>query len=190
MRMFTNYHNMGEQAAGKPRRSWLRVLLVAAVLGLAGTALLSVSGCGFKVRGADLGLPFKTIAIQGNQEVTREVRRFLGSQPSVKLVEKPTEAEVVMIVTSQNLGRSVVAFSSTGRPREIQLRMRVAYRITDGFGVELTAPQDISQTRDISVSESEALAMTSAEDFMKNDMNRDIAQQLVRRLRAVKLPAP
>jgi LPS-assembly lipoprotein len=68
--------------------------------------------------------------------------------------------------------------------------MRVAYRITDGFGIELVAPQEIAQTRDISVSESEALAMTSAEDFMRNDMNRDIAQQLIRRLRAVKLPAP
>lgn len=190
MRMFTNYHTMGEQALGKPRRSWLRIFFVAAVLGITGAALLSVSGCGFKVRGFDLGLPFKKIAIQGTQEVTREVRRFVSGQPSIKIVEKSTEAEVVLIVVSQNLERSVVAFSSAGRPREIQLRMRVAYRITDGFGIELTAPQEISQTRDISVSESEALAMTSAEDFMRNDMTRDIAQQLIRRLRAVKLPTP
>ena len=114
----------------------------------------------------------------------------MGGQPNIKVVQKPVEAQVVLIVTNQILDRSVVAFSSAGRPREIQLRMRVAYRITDGFGVELTAPQEISQTRDISVSESEALAMTSAEDFMKNDMNRDIGQQLIRRLRAVKLPTP
>jgi LPS-assembly lipoprotein len=190
MRMFTNYHTMGEQAQGRRRRVWLRVFLIAAVLGIAGIALLNVSGCGFKVRGFDLSLPFKTIAIQGKQDVTREVRRFIGGQPGIKLVEKTTEAEVVLIVISQNLERSVVAFSSAGRPREIQLRMRVAYRITDGLGVELSVPQEISQTRDISVSESEALAMTSAEEFMRSDMSRDIAQQIVRRLRVVKPPAP
>ena len=190
MRMFTNYHTMGEQAAGKRRRNWLRIFWIAAVLSVAGIALLTVSGCGFKVRGFDLNLPFKTMAIQGKQDVTREVRRFVSGQPSIKIVEKSTEAEVVLIIVSQNIERSVVAFSSAGRPREIQLRMRVAYRITDGLGIELTPPQEIAQTRDISVSESEALAMTSAEDFMRNDMNRDIAQQLVRRLRAVKLPAP
>jgi LPS-assembly lipoprotein len=190
MRMFTNYHKMSEQAAGKRRANWLRIFLIAAVLGFAGTALLSVSGCGFKVRGVDLGFPFKKIAIQGSQDVTREVRRFVSGQPSTQIVEEPTKAEVVLIVVSQNVERSVVAFNSAGRPREIQLRTRVAYRITDGLGIELAPPQEISQTRDISVSESEALAMTSAEDFMQNDMSRDIAQQLVRRLRAVKLPAP
>jgi LPS-assembly lipoprotein len=190
MRMFTNFHNMGANGSGRQRRSWVRILLVTAILGVAGASLLSLSGCGFKVRGFDLGLPFKTISIQGDKEVAREVRRSVGGQPGITVVEKPTEAEVVLIVAAQTLERSVVAFSSAGRPREIQLRMRVAYRITDGFGIELVAPQEIAQTRDISVSESEALAMTSAEDFMRNDMNRDIAQQLIRRLRAVKLPAP
>lgn len=190
MRMFTNYYDMGAGAARQRRRSWIRAVVVAIVIGLVGVSLLTMTGCGFKVRGFDLGLQFQTIAIQGNQQVTRELRRFIGGQPNIKVVQKPVEAQVVLIVTNQILDRSVVAFSSAGRPREIQLRMRVAYRITDGFGVELTAPQEISQTRDISVSESEALAMTSAEDFMKNDMNRDIAQQLIRRLRAVKLPTP
>lgn len=188
MRMFTNYQNMGGQAAGSRLHKWLRLFFVTAVLGIAGTALLNLSGCGFQVRGFDLGLPFKKIAIQGSQELAREVHRLIGSQPGISIPEKPSEAEVVLIVSSQQVERSVVAFSSAGRPREIQLRMRVTFRITDGYGVELTAPQEISQTRDISVSESEALAMTSAEDFMRNDMTRDIAQQVIRRLRALKLP--
>ena len=190
MRMFTNYHNMGAQASGNKHRAWARALLVAVALFISGASLVNLTGCGFRVSGFDLKLPFQTIAIQGTQDVTREIRRLMGGQQGVKVVTKPTEAQVVLTVTGQNLERFIVAYSSTGRPREIQLRMRVAYRITDGFGVELTAPQEISQTRDISVSESEVLAMASAEDFMKADMNRDIAQQLIRRLRAVKLPTP
>lgn len=190
MRMFTNYHTMGAQAAGKRRRSWVRVLLIAAVSGLAVAALVGLSGCGFKARGLDLGLGFKTIAVQGNQAVTNEVRRLLQAQTNTTMTDKSIEAEIVLIVISQNLEQSAIAFNSAGRPREIQLRTRVVYRITDRFGVELVPPQELSQSRDISVSESEALALKNAEEFMRSDMNRDIAQQLVRRLRAVKLPTP
>jgi LPS-assembly lipoprotein len=190
MRMFTNYHNMSEHAPRRRCRGWVRALFLIALLGIASAALVSVSGCGFKVQGPEPNLPFKTLAIQGTQEVSRDIRQLLKGKPGITILEKSTEAEVVVLVVSQSVQRSIVAFSSAGRPREIQLRMRVTYRITDRFGVELSAPQEITQTRDISVSESEALAMTSAEEFMRNDMSRDIAQQLVRRLRAVKLPTP
>jgi LPS-assembly lipoprotein len=189
MRMFTNYHTMSAQAAGR-RRGWMRVLLIAAVSGLAVAALVGLSGCGFKARGLDLGLAFKHLKIEGNQAVTKDLQRILRNEPSIKLVEKSAESEVVLELISQSVNNTVIAFNSAGRPREIQLRTRVVYRITDRFGVELVPPQELSQTRDISVSESEALALANAEEFMKNDMNRDIAQQLVRRLRAVKLPAP
>jgi LPS-assembly lipoprotein len=84
--------------------------------------------------------------------------------------------------------RTVVACSAAGRPREIQLRMRVAYRVNDGFGSEISGPLEITQTRDLSINEAEFLAIGSAEAFMIEDMQRDIAQQLVRRLRAVRLP--
>ena len=184
MRMFTNYYDMGAGATQRRhRRNWFRTILIAVTLGL--VAVLA-SGCGFKIRGFDLGIPFKTVAIQGDGGVANEIRQMLYGQPKVKVVQKSVEAEAVLIVMSQALDRTVVAFSSSGRPREIQLRMRVSYRVTDGLAVELSSPQDLIQTRDITVSESEALAMTSAETFMIDDMQRDIAQQLIRRLRSVK----
>lgn len=184
MRMFTNYYDMGaEGAAKRRRRTWFRALMIAAALGL---AALLMSGCGFKIRGFDLGIPFKTVAIQGENGVANEIRQMLYGQPKVKIVLKPVEAEAVLVIMSQTVDRIVVAFSSSGRPREIQLRMRVSYRVTDGFAVELSSPQELMQTRDISVSESEALSVTTAENFMINDMQRDLAQQIIRRLRAVK----
>jgi LPS-assembly lipoprotein len=188
MRMFTNYRNMGAQAAGGRGPRWLRALLIAAVLGITGAALLSLSGCGFKAQGFDLGFGFNLLKIQGDQAVAKEIQRTLRNHPSIRLVEKSTEAEVILEVVSQSVNRTVVAFNSAGRPREIQLRTLVIFRVSDRYGVELVAPRELSQTRDISVSESEALALERAEDFMRTDMNRDIAQQLIRRLRAVKLP--
>jgi LPS-assembly lipoprotein len=105
-------------------------------------------------------------------------------------VANKSEAEIVLIIVSEQVDRTVVAFSSAGRPRELQLRMRVVYRVTDRLGIELSPPQEIAQSRDISVSESEALAFARAEEFALNDMQRDIAQQIIPRLRTVRLPAP
>ena len=139
------------------------------------------------MRGFDLGLPFKTIAIQGEFEVAREVRQMIESRPGVLIATKPMAAQVVLIVASQQLDRTVTAFNAAGRPREVQLRMRVTYRITDGLAIELSSTQEIVQIRDVSVTESEVLAQPAAEAFLREDMQRDIAQQLIRRLRAVKL---
>ncbi|MFZ9345994.1 MAG: LPS assembly lipoprotein LptE [Burkholderiaceae bacterium] len=153
----------------------------------AGAASIALVGCGFKMRGFDLGLPFKTIAIQGEFEVAREVRQMIESRPGVLIATKPMAAQVVLIVASQQLDRTVTAFNAAGRPREVQLRMRVTYRITDGLAIELSSTQEIVQIRDVSVTESEVLAQPAAEAFLREDMQRDIAQQLIRRLRAVKL---
>lgn len=188
MHMLTSSRHMQAQAREKRQGSWYRGLLTPVVLSFSCIALVTLSGCGFKVRGFDLGVAFKTISVQGNNEVAQEIRRSLSGRADLAIVEKPTEAEIVLVVASQSLERSVVAFSSAGRPREIQMRAKVIYRITDRFGIELSPPQQISETRDVSVSESEALAMVSAEDFMRGDLNRDIAQQIIRRLRAVKPP--
>jgi LPS-assembly lipoprotein len=152
-------------------------------------AMVLVTGCGFQVRGYDLGLPFSAIAVQSNASVGEEVRQIISTQSSILLVNDPAKAQVVLHVIAESLDRSVVAFSSAGRPREIQLRLRVLYRVTDNLAIELSPQQEIAQSRDISVSESEILAVRSAEDFVVNDMRRDIAQQIVRRLRAVRLPA-
>jgi len=156
---------------------------------LMAAAVLLVGGCGFQVRGYDLGLPFSAISVQSNSSVGDEVRQIIATQSSILLVNEPAKAQVVVHVMAESLERSVVAFSSAGRPREIQLRLRVLYRVTDNLAIELSPQQEITQSRDISVSESEILAVRSAEDFVVNDMRRDIAQQIVRRLRAVRLPA-
>jgi LPS-assembly lipoprotein len=158
-----------------------------AISAIAALTLL-VSGCGFALRGQSLDLPFKSILVEGSQGTASEVLQILRNKPGLTISSKRLEAQVVLTVISQQVDRTVVAFSAAGRPREIQLRMRVAYRINDGFGVELSGAQEIAQFRELSINEAEFLAIGGAESLMIEDMQRDIAQQLVRRLRAVRLP--
>ncbi len=159
-----------------------------AFLALFGLAVLGLSGCGFKMRGADLGLTFERVMITGNSNVARELSTRLKESPQVQVVTDAAQSQVILTVMAENIERTVVSFSAAGRPREIQMRMRIVYRVTDRFLVTLSPPQEISQTRDISVNENEALAMANAEAFMQRDMERDLTEQLIRRLRAIRLP--
>lgn len=178
--------------------------------GLIVAAALLLGGCGFSLRGYNHpDLPFNRIMIQSGGEVAKaspqseallsdtaqsnnalieELRYLMLSQTGVQIVSKASEAQVVLNILSQRFDRTIVAFNSAGRPREIEVRMRVAFKVNDGYSVEISPPQEISQRRNLSVNENETLSITSAENFMRNDMQRDIAGQIVRRLRAIKLP--
>lgn len=151
-------------------------------------ATLLAAGCGFKMRGADLGLPFQRIVLQGDHQITEELRESLLRQPSIQIKQKPIDAQVVLIVMGQRVDREVTAFNAAGRPREIQIRLRVTYRVTDGMAVELFPSQEIAQTQDLTVNEAEILSSSLAENVEIAAMQADIARQILRRLRAVKLP--
>jgi LPS-assembly lipoprotein len=88
---------------------------------------------------------------------------------------------------TQATERSIVAFNASGRPREILLRMRVTFRVADHTGIELVPQTEVTQIRDLSINEAEILANPISESALNDDMQKDIAWQILRRLRSVKL---
>ena len=69
--------------------------------------------------------------------------------------------------------------------RELQLRLRVRFRLYTPAGKELQA-DEIIQQRDLTYNETSALAKEGEAELLFRDMQNDIAQQLLRRLAAVK----
>jgi LPS-assembly lipoprotein len=74
--------------------------------------------------------------------------------------------------------------------REFQLRIKLRFRLRTHQGLELIAPTEITQQRDISFSESAVLAKEAEEALLYRDMQSDIVQQLLRRIAAVKSLTP
>jgi LPS-assembly lipoprotein len=74
--------------------------------------------------------------------------------------------------------------------REFQLRIKLRFRLRTPQGLELIAPTEITQQRDISFSESAVLAKEAEEALLYRDMQSDIVQQLLRRIAAVKSLTP
>ena len=81
---------------------------------------------------------------------------------------------------------SAISTNSAGALRELQLRLRVRFSLKTPGGKELLAASEVSQTRDLSFNETNALAKEGEAELLYRDMQADIAQQLMRRLAAVK----
>ena len=167
------------------RRTALKFLRQAS---LASLAAMAVGGCGFKLRSSQ-NYAFATIAIMPNPggALALELRRSFGSAVHVLSPEEPLDkAQLVFDLLSEQREKIVVAVNSSGEVRELQLRIRVKFRVRTPQGEERVPESEILQQRDISFNESAVLAKEAEEALLYRDMQSDIVQQLLRRLAAIK----
>lgn len=154
---------------------------------------LALAGCGFHLRNNQTFV-FKTIAISptAGSAVAQDLARYFGASlvPLVPATES-VAPEVVLYVVEEVRERNIVAVNASGQVRELQLRVRLKFKVQTPQGLELINTTEISQQRDISFNESSALAKEAEEVLLYRDMQNDIVQQMLRRLAAIKLtPTP
>jgi LPS-assembly lipoprotein len=149
--------------------------------------VLAVAGCGFELRRAP-NLNFRSIALAGfasRSPMAEALRRQLESSATTRIVEAPSQAEVVLHALDDSRRRSVVASTAAGQVREIRLRARFEFELRTPAGKELIAPTEVELIRDMSFDESAALAKEEEQALLFRAMNNDIASQVMRRLAAV-----
>jgi LPS-assembly lipoprotein len=160
-----------------PDRRTAASLLAMAVLG----------GCGWQLRGAT-ELPFSRIALEGfapRSPLADELKRAL-LQSDAAVVSNPAQAQVVLHALADRRERGVVASTTAGQVRELQLRVRLEFRLATPGGRELIPATELLLTRDMSYSETLALAKEYEEAQLLRAMQSDIVAQLMRRLARVK----
>lgn len=160
------------------------------LLSLAPVALLSA--CGFRLRGVpEFAFESLYIAAPAGSPLARELQRTLaGSTSKLRVLRDPATlptAQTIMDLTQEQQERVVVGLNASGQVRELQLRLRVKFRLRTPTGVELIPETEILQERDISYNETIALAKEAEEALLYRTMRTDIVQQLLRRLSAAKL---
>ncbi|HNZ91316.1 MAG TPA: LPS assembly lipoprotein LptE [Acidovorax sp.] len=160
-----------------------------ALLCLAPTALLAA--CGFRLRGVP-EFSFATLYVAAPQgsPLARELTRTLeGSGSTLRVLRDaaalPT-AEAVVDLLSEQRERVVVGLNASGQVRELQLRLRVRFKLRTPAGEELIPETELLQQREISYNETIALAKEAEEALLYRNMQTDIVQQLLRRLAVVK----
>ena len=161
-----------------------RRLLAAATATL---PLAALAGCGFQLRRAP-ELRFKTIALAGfkfNSPLAEELRMNINASHTTVVVEAVSQAQVVLEALSDARERGVVASTAAGQVRELQLRTRFQFKLRTPAGRELIPPTELVLSRDMSYSESVALAKEQEEALLFRTMQSDIVAQVMRRLVAV-----
>ena len=157
---------------------------------LASLALLSA--CGFRLRGVpEFGFESLYIAAPTASPLARELQRTLeGSTSKLRVLRAPatmTTAQAILDLIQEQQERVVVGLNASGQVRELQLRLRVKFRLRTPTGVELIPETEILQERDISYNETIALAKEAEEALLYRTMRTDIVQQLLRRLAVARL---
>jgi len=168
----------------------------AALKAMAGvTAWLTVGGlvgCGFALRQAPT-FAFDAIRFSGheNSQVSRFLQEALLSS-GVRVVNasnsgnQESPPQVVLHVSRDQRERVVAGQTDSGQVRELTLRTRFHYTLNTLAGKVLLGNTELTLERDISFSETNALAKAAEERAMFEDMEADIVQQVLRRLAAVK----
>ena len=151
---------------------------------------LALGACGFHLRGA-VELPYQSlyIALPQNSVLGADLRRLIRANQPQLLVEDPTTAGAVFRQLSSNRERIIAAMNTQGRAREYQLRLRYAFRIEDAKGAPLGPVNEILLAREVTYDDNQVLSKDQEENFLWQDMERDLAQQILRRL-AVAQPLP
>ena len=165
-------------------RDGRRRALLALGAGLCGSG---IAGCDFQLRRSP-PLPFARIALIGfaaRSPLQQELRQQLATQ--VQVIDNPAQADVVLRALADTRQKTVVASTSASQVREVQLRVRLQFRILTGGGRELAPEAELMLVRDLSYNETQALAKEQEEAQILRDIQSDIVQQVLRRLAAVKL---
>jgi LPS-assembly lipoprotein len=147
-------------------------------------APVALAGCGFELRRAP-AFAFQTLQV-GASSLTAELGRTISHDGAVRVVTDPKQADAVLDVLGDQREKVVVGLNTSGQVREFQLRARFKFRLRTPKGKELIPETELLQQRDISFTESAALAKEAEENLLYRNMQTDIVQQLIRRLAAVK----
>jgi LPS-assembly lipoprotein len=159
-----------------------------ALVTLAVAAAATLAACGFHRRIAQ-PLNYERIALSGfadRSTMADEIRRALPS--TLHIVSNVLESQVVIQAIEDTQQTTVEASTAFGQVRELELHVKLRYRVLDPDGTELLPLADVERFRDMTYDEKDALAKDTELKSLYRDMQSDMAYQLVRVLSAVGKP--
>lgn len=154
---------------------------------LAAASAAGLAACGFELRRAP-ALVFRTLQLKGFAErspLADELRMQIDASQTTRVVGPDARPDVVLEKITDTREKSVVASTAAGQVREVQLRARFDFQLKTAAGKLLVPPREIMLARDMSYSETIALAKEQEEAALFRAMQSDIVSQVMRRLAAV-----
>lgn len=148
-----------------------------------------LSSCGFYLRGSQPGVESdisRIALIEINAgAVGNEVRSQLTIAGTV-ITSNIVDAEFTLHLSNQSIERTILSISpTTGKVDEYQLTLSVTMSIHDSNNTPLLSDQVIRLERDFAFDEQAVLGSVSEQRVLEEEMTRQAATQIIRRLNAV-----
>jgi LPS-assembly lipoprotein len=162
-------------------RSFLNVFM--------GLLLVAIAGCGFQLRGA-VPVPdsMKLMFVQGinvQQGLGLELKRGL-KQNGIQVVDGYEKDSAVLTVLENKFERRVLSVGNNAKVSEYELYSMLKFKVTDGQGKLLVEPQQVEAIRDYQFDQTQVLSSDGEEAILREQLNDQLVQSLLRRLSAVK----
>lgn len=147
-------------------------------------AALLVGGCGFHLQGhtplpAVVKMPF--VEAPDRQSDFVQYLRHALLLNGAHLMQERAKASAVVSILNDSVARRVLSVSALNQPNEYEVTYTVRFAVTAGDR-ELLPAQEVSATRTYSFDERLLLAKGHEEDILRQDMARDLADMVMRRL--------
>lgn len=148
---------------------------------------LTLAACGFQLRGK-VDLPFDTVFVDGQpySKLTIQLKRGIEGASKTRLTETREGAQAIVELLGDSQERIILAVSGGGRVRELQLRYRVTFRVTDVKQREWLGKNDVVILRDMTYDDSQVLAKEGEANQLFREMQTDAVQQILRRIQAIR----
>jgi LPS-assembly lipoprotein len=150
---------------------------------------LTVSGCGFHLRGAGDRVPWpaalnpvRILGARGTEDLRDELGRRLRTRYSVEVVD--TQSAPVLRLVSERFERRTLALTVFGKASEYLLRLRIEMQVEDASGKVLVPKTVVLLQRNFSYDSTQVLAMDDEQQRLRQDMVRDATRQLLARVAA------
>ncbi|WP_179958429.1 LPS-assembly lipoprotein LptE [Chitinimonas arctica] len=95
------------------------------------------------------------------------------------------QAEAMLMVEGENVDKQILTVNRSGRVSEYQLLYRARFRVQQG-GRDWIPSTELTLRRDYTFDENNVLGKEAEEQLLIRDMRQDAAQQILRRLAALK----
>lgn len=156
---------------------------------LSSSLSLALSSCGFHLRGAGKvemppALSALQVIVEGNllenHPLLAAMKNSLRTQTNVQIEESGNAPRLILF--GEQSESQVLSVTSVGKVDEYLLKYEVSFRLVDNKNRLLSQPQTIRVQRDHQFDRLNVLSREREEQELRQDMQRDAMQQILRRL--------
>ena len=151
--------------------------------------LMLLIGCGFHLRSAiDYSDSLKSIYVEGislQRGIGLYLKRGLKSN-GIEVLDTYQKGSAVLKVTETKHDRRVLSVGSSAKVSEYELYSSISFSLTDSHGEILAGSQQVQAHRDFQFNENQVLARESEEASLRQHLNKELVQGVLRRLSAIK----